>query len=141
MEYYIGKEVIVTVVKGIATSAQLSAVTPMSLEDHTIYRRIVEKLYTEDGELNLPKLAETFFGYTSQRILDLGNLPLSSDTNLPAHPVLLLENHASSDSITRQQNSLDRVIIKANQYLKGNEKAQKLKTALCHQPAKFFTGK
>ena len=131
----------VTIIDGIADSAQLYTGTPMPRDEHKIYRRIVEKLYTEDGELNLPKLAETFFGYTSRSVIDLGVLPLSRDTGGAQYPVLLLENHASSDSITRQQNSLDRVIIKANKYLKGNKKAQKLKTALCHQPAKFFTGK
>lgn len=142
LTYYIGLPVIVKLVEGIAVSAELVPKnTTLSLEEHKLYKRLVETSYVKEQKLDLVTLDQQYFFYTKKRLQDLGKLPINHTSRVPIHPVLVIENHATSDTITKQQNLENRVIIKTSKYLKGNNKAEKLKTALCHQPAKFFTGK
>jgi len=142
LEYYSGKKVIVKLVKGIAKTAELVPEDIiMSDREMLLYRRLIEQAYIQTGDIDLKTLDLEFFRYTGKRLTDLGVLPIDPDLRSPLHPVLVFEDHANSDAITKASNIADRVIIKTNEFLKGNDKAKKLKTALCHQPAKFFTGK
>lgn len=134
LENFKGRDVIVRLIEGIAVSAELTAETFLDFFKHKAIRRVLEqneKFEKDVVERGLEEFADVTFE-------SLGLITLIKDVELP--PVLVIADHATTDQATRSLKR-GRAIIPENDLFKGNQLLSKLKTALCHTPAKFLSGK
>ena len=141
LESFIGMPVDVNVVNNIAVSAIVKPVPFLKYSE----QKVIERVITKDTGLDLGNNFEAFekeieelLGFT---VTDMGSIPmLGENSKLPT--VIVTGKGVTTDQIVQSDNvDKGRTIVPETPLLKSNQLLDKLKTALCHTPAKFLSGK
>lgn len=139
LDSFVGMPVRVKFVNDIATEAQ---VIPKSFLTYTEKMTIRDIVDSGGGmEYDSKKFQELIDYYLGLGLTDLGYMEVKDDKG--KYPkVVVTSDHATTDQILRTEaEDKKRFIIKTTSILQGNSLLNNLKTALCHTPSKFLTGK
>lgn len=141
LETFIGMPVDVTVLNNVAVSAVVKPVPFLKYSE----QKTIERILTDKRGLDLinnfadfEKEVEGLLGFT---VSDMGSIPMLGDNGkLPT--VIVTSKGVTTDQIIQADTvNKNRTVVPETPLLKSNQLIDKLKTALCHTPAKFLSGK
>lgn len=140
LESFVGMQVKVRLVEGIARDAVVLPEPFLSFSQQKTIKKVLQEYETKD--VLDKKFEEEINELLGLSLNDLGYLDLKGNDEFVK--VIVQNNHATTDQIVQNDNlkKEDRLVIdKDISLIPGNNLLKKVKTALCHTPAKFLTGK
>lgn len=139
LESFVGMPVKVKFINDIAVEAQVIPKAFLSYTEKITLRDIVDN--NNGLEYDSKKFQELMDYYLGLGLTDLGHIDFKDDKG--KYPkVIVTSDHATTDQILKTEaEDKNRFIINPTSILRGNSLINNLKTALCHTPSKFLTGK
>lgn len=139
LDTFAGMPVRVKFINGIAVEARVMPKPFLSYKEKVTIRDIVDS--SGGLEYSSEKFQELLDFYLGLGLTDLGHMDFRDDKG--KYPkVVVTTDHATTDQIIKDEaEKKQRFIIKPTSILQGNSLLENLKTALCHTPSKFLTGK
>ena len=141
LESFIGLPVDVTLINNIAVSAIVKPVPFLKYSE----QKAIEQIITDKRGIDMVNDFEEFEREVEEllgiTVADMGTINIQSDTTkFPT--VIVPANSATTDQVIKSDTEKKgRTIIPETPIIKSNQLLDKLKTALCHTPAKFLSGK
>lgn len=139
LDSFVGMSVRVKFVNDIAVEAQVIPKAFLTYTEKMTIRDIVDS--GGGMEYDSKKFQELIDYYLGLSLDDIGYMEIKDDKG--KYPeVVVTSDHATTDQILKTEaEDKKRSVIKPTSKLKGNSLLKKLKTALCHTPSTFLTGK
>lgn len=139
LDSFVGMSVRVKFVNDIAVEAQVIPKAFLTYTEKMTIRDIVDS--GGGMEYDSKKFQELIDYYLGLSLDDIGYMEIKDDKG--KYPeVVVTSDHATTDQILKTEaEDKKRSVIKPTSKLKGNSLLNKLKTALCHTPPLFLTGK
>lgn len=139
LDSFVGMSVRVKFVNDIAVEAQVIPKAFLTYTEKMTIRDIVDS--GGGMEYDSKKFQELIDYYLGLSLDDIGYMEIKDDKG--KYPkVVVTSDHATTDQILRTEaEDKKRLVIKPTSKLQGNSLLKKLKTALCHTPPTFLTGK
>lgn len=139
LDSFVGMSVRVKFVNDIAVEAQVIPKPFLTYTEKITIRDIVDS--GGGMEYDSKKFQELIDYYLGLSLDDIGHMEIKDDKG--KYPkVVVTSDHATTDQILRTEaEDKKRFVIKPTPILQGNSLLKNLKTALCHTPSIFLTGK
>ncbi len=139
LDSFVGMSVRVKFVNDIAVEAQVIPKAFLTYTEKMTIRDIVDS--GGGMEYDSKKFQELIDYYLGLSLDDIGHMEIKDDKG--KYPkVVVTSDHATTDQILRTEaEDKKRSVIKPTSKLQGNSLLKNLKTALCHTPSTFLTGK
>lgn len=131
LDSYIGYKVKVKLVNEIAVSASVVPTPIVNFNLQRILKQNLQDSAKQITEVDLDKILQEI------NLTDLGKIDFSEKID----PVLVVANSVTTDMVVTDDQKVNKTVIKETGLLKSNNLMSKLKSALCHKPVKFLSGK